>query len=644
MKKLILFLFFLSTGFFSWTQVDFKAKNFPGKKIELARAIKNFKEGERLLNQAERGNDTLYKAAIIKFNAAYEFNPNHIGLNKDIAKCLVRMGEFDKTLPYYQKLEKIYPQFSPNYLPSYAEALWKNAKYLEAKNIYQKYINAGGSINTQWEGMPIDVDKRMDEINTFLNESNNLIAREKSFFFKSDKRIPNEAVLAIDPFSEDIFYSVHEENYFRIVRIEKKGNYALKTAISKNLKNVANISFMSIHPSGKSILMSNGNDLFILKKFDDDSVQYLPEEVNSNALEPSAVFYKDGIVFSSNRNGFMRLFYYDLITKNLTPFMEDALPEYCNIQIASYDAAQNRFVYIRDGKGSIGKTDVLFYEDKQEYNAGTKINTFEDDNWISFTSTGAFFAVHGDSVLRFIKRKEVPYNPVYVSGAHLLSFSDKLFYSEIPLGFQTTQQENFVLTGDILNKQSAQPYFIQIAIPDSVSIPPSLYKDSINGTFRAILPRKGKYLIWVHAKGFIPYVKEINAEAIYTGGENLNIELSPIKNGSGFILPFISSNRELTKKEMEESFELNYLTQWMKENSKVRIQVAVHTDSLNMTPNAIKFGEEKAIGVYNFLKTKDIERRRLDWIFEGPTSPAYPNNTTQNRTLNRRTEIRISTK
>lgn len=645
MKKLSLFFLFISYSWITFAQIDFKAKNFPGKKVELAQAIKNLKEGERLLNQAEKGNDSLYTPALAKLLEAHAFNPDHVGLNKDIAKCLVRMGRFDETIKYYQKLEKIFPHFIPNYLPSYAEALWKNGKYLEAKNIYQKYLDANGSLSAQWEGMPIDVDKRIDEINTFLNESNNQVAREKSSFLRGEKRIPDDAVIAVDPFTEDIYYSTQEDFSFRIVRLERKGNYSLKTAITKNLKNVGNISFMTIHPNGKSILMSNGNDLFILNKFDDDSVTFLPDIVNSNALEPSGVFYKDGILFSSNRDGFMRIFYYNFKTQELNLFKDDILPKYCNIQIASYDEATDRIVYIRDGKGSIGKSDILFLDNNKEYNAGTKINTFDNENWVSYTSTGAFFTTHGDSILRFIRRKEVPYNPVYISGTHLLSFSEKLFYTDMPLGYKTTQQENVVITGEIINRQSIQqPFFIQISNPDSSTIPSTFYKDSLSGQFRAILPRRGKYLIWVHSKDYVPYVKEINAEAIYTGAENLNIELSPIKNGSGFILPFISSNRELTKQEIEQSFELKYLIQWMKDNPKARIQIAVHTDSLNMTPNAIKFGEEKAIGIYNFLKTKDIEKRRLDWLFEGPSSPAYPNNTTQNRALNRRTEIIISTK
>lgn len=645
MKKLSVFFVLFSISWISIAQVDFKAKNFPGKKVELAQAIKNFKEGERLLHQAEKGNDSLYVPALAKLMDAHAFNPDHIGINKDIAKCLVRMGRFSETIQYYQKLEKIYPQFAPNYLPSYAEALWKNAKYIEAKNIYEKYLDANGSLNAQWEGMPIDVDKRMDEINTFLNESNNQVSREKSFFLRAEKRIPQEAVIAIDPFTEDLYYSTLEDFSYRIVRLERKGNYSLKTAITKNLKNVGNISYMSIHPNGKSILMSNGADLFILHKFDDDSVKYLPEIVNSNALEPSGVFYKDGILFSSNRNGFMRIFYYNFKTQELNTFKDDILPEYCNIKIASYDEAAERLVYIRDGKGSIGKTDILFLDKDKEFNAGTKINTFEDENWVSFTSTGAFFTSHADSILRFIKRKEVPYSPVYISGTHLLSFSDKLFYTDIPLGYKTTKQENVVITGEIINRQSIQqPFYIQISNPDSSSTPATFYKDSLSGQFRAILPRRGRYLIWVHSKGYVPFVKEINAEAIYTGAENLNIELKPIKNRSSVILPFISSNRELTKQEIEQSFELKYLIQWLKDNPKARIQIAVHTDSLNMTPNAIKFGEEKAIGIFNYLKNKDIEKKRLDWLFEGPSSPAYPNNTTQNRALNRRTEIIISTK
>lgn len=630
---------------FLWAQVDLKPKNFPGKKLELAAAIKNFREGEKLLNQAEKGNDSLYILAYQKLLSVHNFNPEHIQSNHQIAKCLVRLGRFTETLPYYKKLEKIDPNFSPNYLPSYAEALWKNAQYLEAQSIYKRYFDINGSDISHWEGMPIDAAKRMDEINTFLIESNNIISREKTVFFKSQLRIPDDAVLAVDPFSEDIYYTVHEENYDRIVRLEKKNNYTTKTAVTNPLRNVSTIKFMSIHSNGKSILMSNGNDLFIISNFSVDTVRYLPAAVNTNNLESSAVFYKNGIVFSSNREGFFRLYFFDLTNGEVSPFYDDKLPAYCNIHISSYDPATDRFVFIRDGKGSIGKTDILFFEDGVEKNAGTKINTFEDEQWVDFTSTGAFFTTHGDSLLRFVKRNDIPFKPVYVSGAHLLSFSDKIFYADFPLGSKLNSEDNIVLIGDIINKPNdLHNYYIRISNPDSTNTPSMVYRDSINGSFRAILPKNANYLVWVHAKGYQPFVKQINGEAVYSGVEHVNINLTPIKNGSGFTLPFISANRELTKEEISNSFELDYLYDWLKENNKIKIQVAVHTDSLNMTPNAIKFGEEKAIGIYNHLRSTDIEKRRLDWIFEGPTSPAYPNNTRQNRTLNRRTEIRISTR
>lgn len=626
-------------------QIDFKAKNFPGKKAEFNIALKHLREGTRMLNLAEKGNDSLYRYALDKFLLAQDFNPDHIACNRNIITCLVRMGSFSQTLSYYEKLEKIDPDFSKIYLPAYAEALWKNSKFESGFAMYKKYIQQNGSLEAEWEGMPLDVEKRMDEMQTFLNEMHNPVSREKSFFLKSEKSIPENAVTAMDPFTEDLYYAFYDQDHFRIVRLDKKSNYSLKIAIGKPLKNVSNIKFMSLHPSGKSLVMSDGNDLFILDSFDRDSVRYLPESVNSSSQETAAVFYKNGLIFSSNRNGFTRLYNYDFVTGSIEPYMDKSLPNYCHLHIAAYDQVLDRLVYIRDGKGSIGGSDIYYFEQGKEHNSGNKINSFDNESWVAFTSTGAFFTSRSDSILRFVRRKENLFKPVYVSGAHLLSFSNKTFYASIPVGAKTSVNENFVLVGETQDRiPENQSYFIRITSEDGLQNPPYLFVDSIQGQFRAILPKKGYYLVWIHATGYQPYVKRIDAEAVYTGSEILNFSLKPISNGSRFILPSISANRELTSKELEQSVELNYLHSWLKSNSKVRIRVEVHTDSLNMTPNAIKFGEEKAIGIYNHLRSRDIEKRRLDWIFEGPTSPLFPNSSTQNRSLNRRTEIIIQSR
>lgn len=642
MRKIFIMLLISAGPLLLHAQVDFKAKNFPGKKQEFALILKTFREGEKLFNQAERGNDSLYVPAYEKLRQAHNFNPQSIECNRHQLTCLVRMGRFLETLEHYRILEKIDPAFTPQYLPGYAEVLRMNGEYEKADAMYDRYFAAGGTDIAGWEGIPLDVRARSDEMDTYLELARKPVLRDKSYLLLSKLSIPQGACITVDPFTEDIVYSVLEDNYFRLVRLSRKSDYSVKVPLSGPLGKVPNITFMSLHPAGNRMLLSDGNDLYMLLRRGTmlDSVVFLPAAVNSAARENAAVFYGNDIVFSSDRDEQLRTYIYKPLTGEVSLFNPGSTGTVC-----SYDPATQRWVYSRSGKGSIGGSDIFFTEAGVERNAGISINTFYDDTWSVFTSTGAFYALHNDSLLRFVRRRETPYKPVYVAAAHLMSFTDKVFYSSMAVGARESAAESFVLTGEVAGGRAREiPHKIWVFDPETGAAPAILYTDSLEGTFRAVVPKSGKIQIWVNAKGYMPFTTIVDAEAVYTGTEHIVLSPEPIRENVSVVLPHTSGLRELSAEKARKSAELLRLSEWLQLNNKTRIQLAVHTDNLNMTPNAIRFGEEKARILYEFLREQNIEKRRLDWLFEGPERPLYPNNTAQNRILNRRTEIIITQK
>lgn len=642
MRRSLLLLLISAGPLLLNAQVDFKAKNFPGKKQEFAAILKVFKEGEKLFTQAEKGNDSLYAPAYEKLHEAHLFNKQSIECNRHQLTCLVRMGRFTETLEHYQILEKIDPAFSPNWLPGYAEVLRMSGQYERTAAVYDRYFKAGGTENALWEGIPINARSRSEEINTYLELARKPIVREKSFMLLSALRIPEQTCITVDPFTEDLVYTVFEDNYFRLVRLTRKSDYSVKVPLSGPLTRVPNITYISLHSAGNKLLLSDGNDLYLLSRRGTmlDSVTFLPAAVNSAARENAAVFYGDDIVFTSDREETLKTYIYKPKTGEVTLFNPGTEGRVC-----SYDPAAQRWVYARSGKGSIGGSDIFFMDNGVERNAGIHINTFGDDTWSVYTSTGAFYALHGDSLLRFVRRRETPYKPVYVTAAHLMSFTDKVFYSSVAVGARENDNESFVLTGEVTGGRAREiPHKIWVFDPETGNPPAFLYTDSLEGTFRAVVPKSGKVQIWVNAKGYMPFTTIVDAEAVYTGTEHIAMNLEPVRENASLVLPYTSGLRELSAEKARRSAELMRLSDWLRLNNKTRIQIGVHTDNLNMTPNAIRNGEEKARILYEFLRDQDVERRRLDWIFEGPERPLYPNNTAQNRILNRRTEIIVTQK
>ncbi len=87
------------------------------------------------------------------------------------------------------------------------------------------------------------------------------------------------------------------------------------------------------------------------------------------------------------------------------------------------------------------------------------------------------------------------------------------------------------------------------------------------------------------------------------------------------------------------------MANWLKQHPKVKVEIAVHTDSLSMHSVVIAAGESAAFQIYELFKeTYGIEKRRLDWMFYGPEKPVYNGKNMAETAKNRRIELIITDK
>ena len=86
-------------------------------------------------------------------------------------------------------------------------------------------------------------------------------------------------------------------------------------------------------------------------------------------------------------------------------------------------------------------------------------------------------------------------------------------------------------------------------------------------------------------------------------------------------------------------YELNQLVNYLKKNPEIQIEIQGHTDDMGNNTDNLKLSLQRAYEVYKYLKPKVINK--LTYVGYGEKKPLYPNNSMENRALNRRTSFVI---
>lgn len=114
-----------------------------------------------------------------------------------------------------------------------------------------------------------------------------------------------------------------------------------------------------------------------------------------------------------------------------------------------------------------------------------------------------------------------------------------------------------------------------------------------------------------------------------------------VKQGNKFVLKrvlFVQSKAEF----LPGSYvELDQLVSTLIQNPNVYIEVTGHTDNQGNRDLNLKLSEERALKVKDYLISRSIDPKRISFKGYGPDKPISPNNTEENRQLNRRVEFEI---
>lgn len=121
----------------------------------------------------------------------------------------------------------------------------------------------------------------------------------------------------------------------------------------------------------------------------------------------------------------------------------------------------------------------------------------------------------------------------------------------------------------------------------------------------------------------------------------INMTVIPIEEGAQITLNHIVFDFNSAVLEESSFVELDRVVELLTKNPTLNIEIAAHTDDVGTDEYNLRLSEKRALGVVDYLARKGAAPGRLKPIGYGKTRPLLSNETEENRSKNRRVELRV---
>jgi outer membrane protein OmpA-like peptidoglycan-associated protein len=437
----------------------------------------------------------------------------------------------------------------------------------------------------------------------------------------------------------------NSEEFEENIYISKKinGEWQTPEEISENINTPFNEGTCSITADGKIMVFTacessrksfGSCDLFITRKEGDQWSE--PENmgpfVNSQYWDSQPSLSPDGsqIFFSSDRpfgvgkkdlwmselddNGKWKRAV-NLGSKINTPLDEVSPFVHANGQTLFYSS---------NGREGLGKHDIYMTNIAKDFssesiNLGYPINTNGDES-------GLFISANGETAFYSVQKKD----------------SINIYEFQVPQELSTQFDKIYYIKGFIRDSKDNKPLYSTIEVVNSTSGDriSKFLSDPITGDYMTVLPQEGEYLMYIETPGY--FFKSIKFD-FKEGRENkeLDVSLSKIEKQSKETLNNIFFDTGSAKLRSDSDVELRKLTEMLKRNSKLTVEISGHTDDVGNDKANLELSNQRAKAVVDYLKQNGIAENRLISIGYGETQPKVTNSSETNRQLNRRIELKI---
>lgn len=528
--------------------------------------------------------------------------------------CYLAMGDFTKAVEQFEKTDRILD-----------DTFKKRVDYQEAS----KQITF---IKEELKkGLSIVKEKLPEPLNSFpLQYFPVLTADSKKIIF-----VKRDGLRDFE--HEDLFMS-----YFS----DSEEKWSIPQSISSMINTPYNEGTCTISADGKILIFSSCQapnslgdcDLYIAYKINDtwNRPANMGKSVNSRFWDSQPSLSADGriLFFSSNRRGGYggKDIWYSLRLPDGTWSEAKNLGDQVNTpkdEVSPFIYFNNEILFFAsDGHQGFGGLDlfvsrVVAGNFGLPENIGYPIND-QLDQFSLFITAQRDYAYYTENT--FTEDRE--------ERSYLYRFK---FPEEIALG------ESLIVTqGTVFNSKTGQPVDARLSLV-SLSNDSTLYEfrsDGKTGEFMMLYPDKSFSGLYVEKEGFLPQIYNVERDNL-KNQKNLQVSLTPIGPGEEFVFENIFFDLDKSDLKPESRSSLKRLNEFLIYNPKVAITIIGHTDNQGNAAYNENLSLKRADSVKSFLLENGILEERVSTLGKGDKEPIRPNDTAENRALNRRVTILI---
>lgn len=169
--------------------------------------------------------------------------------------------------------------------------------------------------------------------------------------------------------------------------------------------------------------------------------------------------------------------------------------------------------------------------------------------------------------------------------------------------------------------------------------------DTITGNYVAVAPFNSDYIMTVKKTDHVyesRYISQVDSG--FRLPVTMDVEMKPIEINQSYKINDIRFATNDFTLNAESKAIIDQLTEFLKENPNVSIQIQGHTDNVGSDVSNLKLSESRAESVYKYLVEQGISESRLTYKGFGKNMPVASNDTEEGRARNRRTVFVITHK
>ncbi|MBC7903035.1 MAG: OmpA family protein [Gemmatimonadaceae bacterium] len=203
-----------------------------------------------------------------------------------------------------------------------------------------------------------------------------------------------------------------------------------------------------------------------------------------------------------------------------------------------------------------------------------------------------------------------------------------------------------MVSGNVYNLKTKEPLsanLIYETLPDGTEVGNAV-SSAMDGSFKIVLPYDKNYSIRATADKFFAISENLNLDSLVKVGYkeiHKDLYLAPIEIGQVVRLNNVFFDFDKWDLRSESFVELDRVVVLLKENPAIEIEMSAHTDNRGSDEYNIKLSDNRAKSVREYILSKGIAASRIVSQGYGETKPVAPNDTDENRQLNRRVEFTI---